>query len=580
MRLGGLIVLLALLLPGPAAVAQNDLLRGNIQDPTFSPSNRALVAYSRQVEDVQKLYLYDKNAGTVRQVTADERGEEEQGSTTGGFFENNENQSLRRFEGQVAWRPVLDTNGRQWFVFVSSAGGSGYSLYLSYLTADGSLAGRTIKLPFEGQAGYPSWSPDGQQLVFSGSPKGMTGNALFLYPDVHRFLRANRGGTPANASPVPLTDNVRESLYPEWSPDGQYIAYQSRRPRGSGQSNWGISLLDIKTWAGPRSGSTPRSVRLSTRFEDYHEYKPSWSTDGSYVGFYVTQSEVGSGAGNRRQDIGVLELIQGSDGRIQGGRVLSGYTGDRLAKNVLPNETRGPVWHPVEGAPALIYVEKEENRGNPIYLADVARWSNDNSNYSRRLSAQFAKETRFHEEATATRGAEGLRLAFASQVGRSLRLQLRDVRETAYRAPATPQVRKEVSRTAAGWRSAVFPGWGQLHKGQGSRALLFALAGGAALTTAVVGATSDSDPPPREIAKTLPSRVDDEFGGTSALQSVGIAAFVGVWAFSFYDSLQGFPHYVNRPVYAGEALRVQNPRVGVMPGAEGPRVSISLRVQF
>jgi hypothetical protein len=180
---------------------------------------------------------------------------------------------------------------------------------------------------------------------------------------------------------------------------------------------------------------------LSKQFSAYHEYKPSWSPNGSYVGFYVSQSRVGAGAGNRRQDIGVLQLVRGNRGRVQTGRLLEGFTGQRLAKNVLPNAHRGPGWHPSANTSSLIYVEKEENEGNPIYLADVARWSSDNSNYSRRLSTQFEGETRLHEAVDATRGAEGLRLAFASQEGERLRLQLREGLDPTYR-----EAEAEISR--------------------------------------------------------------------------------------------------------------------------------------
>ena len=129
-------LLVAFFLPGSAA-AQSEL-RGNVQNPTFSPSDRALVAYSRQVEDTQELYLYDAAEGTVRQITAVE-GAEERGGTDG-FFEAGPDPSLRRFEGQLAWRPVLDSDGRQWFAFVSSASETGYGLFLSYLTPEGELA--------------------------------------------------------------------------------------------------------------------------------------------------------------------------------------------------------------------------------------------------------------------------------------------------------------------------------------------------------------------------------------------------------------------------------------------------------
>jgi len=427
---GGMALLLVCLLPslavGQGTESDAALPAGTIQDPVFCPSNPELVAYSRQEGDTQELYLYDTSAGTVRQITAvAESGTQDEDAED--FFEGGSERELDRFEGELAWRPLRDPEGRQWFVFVSSASKTGYGLFLSYLTPDGKLADRIVELPFEGQATAPAWSPNGLQLVFSGSPEGVEGNELFLHPILRPFLRAEEGEALKTPAPVPLTESAG-SLYPDWAPSGEYIAYQSKRAGEDGWTNWGISLLDLSTWEGPQSGERPRSERLSGQLSAYHEYKPSWSPDGRYVAFYVSQTTVGASTGNHRQDIGVLRPVRGR-GSESGwtGRILEGRTGQRLAQNVLPNESRGPEWHSSEALGAsLIYVRKEENRGNPIYRADVRQWRSDSAGFLWRLSDQFEQETRLHEEVTAARAVEGLRLVFASQEGERLRLQLRD----------------------------------------------------------------------------------------------------------------------------------------------------------
>ena len=453
---GTALLLLVCLLPslavGQGTESDAALPAGTIQDPVFCPSNPELVAYSRQEGDTQELYLYDTSAETVRQITAvEESGTQDEDAED--FFEGGSERELDRFEGELAWRPLRDPEGRQWFVFVSSASKTGYGLFLSYLTPDGKLADRIVELPFEGQATAPAWSPNGLQLVFSGSPEGVEGNELFLHPILRPFLRAEEGEALKTPAPVPLTESAG-SLYPDWAPSGEYIAYQSKRAGEDGWTNWGISLLDLSTWEGPQSGERPRLERLSGQLSAYHEYKPSWSPDGRYVAFYVSQTTVGASTGNHRQDIGVLRPVRGR-GSESGwtGRILEGRTGQRLAQNVLPNESRGPEWHSSEALGAsLIYVRKEENRGNPIYRADVRQWRSDSAGFLWRLSDQFEQETRLHEEVTAARAVEGLRLAFASQEGERLRLQLREGLNPTY-----GKVEAETEKAEAGTTRAASP---------------------------------------------------------------------------------------------------------------------------
>jgi hypothetical protein len=120
---------------------------------------------------------------------------------------------------------------------------------------------------------------------------------------------------------------------------------------------------------------------------------------------------------------------------------------------VLPNESRGPEWYSSEALGAsLIYVKKEENRGNPIYRADVRQWRSDSAGFLWRLSDQFEQETRLHEEVTAARAVEGLRLAFASQEGERLRLQLREGLNPTY-----GKVEAETEKAEAGTTRAASP---------------------------------------------------------------------------------------------------------------------------
>ena len=572
-----------------------ELRTGKIFGPTFSPSNRALLAYERQVTDIRELFLYNQTDGTVQQITATAGSDDEDEEALEDFFGGSE-QPLRLIEGQLVWRPVLDPGGRQWFAFVSSAGDAGYGLYLSYVSSDGEVADRVVPLPFQGQAGLPEWSPDGKQLVFSGSTTGTAGYNLYLFPNVERFF----SGAVADASPVRLTNNPRGDLHPDWSPDGQYIAYQSQQEAG-GLANWGVSLLDIAAWRGPASGTLPRSVRMTAELGTYNEYKPEWAPSGRFLAFYITQSEVGGGSENRQQDIGVLIPNTGPEGRIQGGVLRRGYSGRRLVRNVLVNESRGPEWYPSPSQHSLLYVRREEAASNPIYLADVTRWVNNEANFARAISNQFRAPTRLHEEVAGALIQQGVRLAFASQVGGDLRLQVRDVPTPTAASAASFQIAQEVSGGKAALRSTLFPGLGQFYRGQSARGWAFAVAGvatiaGAAFTTlqhqSAVDDYNDYESGSFSAAKlaTLsPREVEDrrlelntlydDVTSAETTRNIAFAALAGVWVTNVVTSLWG-PEYVAEPVYAGTAVRVERPQIRL--AADGPRVrpTIALRIQF
>ena len=66
-----------------------------------------------------------------------------------------------------------------------------------------------------------------------------------------------------------LTDHPADDRFPSWSPDGQYIAFDSNR-----DGDWGIYVMGS-------DGSNPH--RLTDHSADYTS--PSWSPDGRYISF-------------------------------------------------------------------------------------------------------------------------------------------------------------------------------------------------------------------------------------------------------------------------------------------------------
>ena len=110
---------------------------------------------------------------------------------------------------------------------------------------------RLIQVTFSGGLdGFPTFSPDGNSIVFSSDRNG--GFDLYI-----RQL-ADNGGE------VQLTRDQGGNIQPAWSPDGQWIAYHSLK-------NGGI-------WVVPALGGTPR------RLTDFGS-QPSWSHTGTQIAF-------------------------------------------------------------------------------------------------------------------------------------------------------------------------------------------------------------------------------------------------------------------------------------------------------
>lgn len=108
--------------------------------------------------------------------------------------------------------------------------------------------------PGRSTIGWPAWSPDSTQIVFTA---GQYGSFNLLVADL------NTGGIRL------LTDDFMSSeIAPVWSPDGQHIAYIA----GS-DNDFDIYIVDI-------NGQTPR---LLVRTQRVHEHRLAWLHKGTHL---------------------------------------------------------------------------------------------------------------------------------------------------------------------------------------------------------------------------------------------------------------------------------------------------------
>jgi TolB protein len=154
----------------------------------------------------------------------------------------------------------------------------------------------------------PSWSPDGRQIAYRDSRRGLNLDDEIYVVDAARRRRRNLTRSPSNQwSPAWSPDGRLiafydgqlavmsadgsdqhvltkvEGEYPAWAPDGKRIAFMSAEPgaRG-GNPNYDIFVAN-------RDGSRLRKL-TSWPGEDGW---PAWSPDGHWIAFSTTHNAIG-----------------------------------------------------------------------------------------------------------------------------------------------------------------------------------------------------------------------------------------------------------------------------------------------
>jgi dipeptidyl aminopeptidase/acylaminoacyl peptidase len=322
---------------------------------------------------------------------------------------------LTSFSGDLDWRPKLDGR-RLWFAYVESDG-AGLRLLLNFIESNGRLAtSDPIRVPFEGNVRAPRWSPDGKHLVF------VSGARLYLIPDADQALAPGRA---SRLTPVGLRQPSGPVYFPEWSPDGSHIAYQVETTT-RGVQNMAIEVLPIWFTDGGDVG-TPVIVTESLREEN--EYRPSWSPDGRHLSFYVDRL-VARGTESPILDVGIVEVqLNPTDRRVFRGEVREGRS-RRLAERVIPNESRGPAWTEVQdgasASPAIVYVQRDEARNNPVLVAGLQRWLDQRPREQFEIALSGSWGTVNHKFVRSTRLGRGMRYVFVSVEGGGERVHFRD----------------------------------------------------------------------------------------------------------------------------------------------------------
>jgi TolB protein len=365
---------------------------GYAYQPDWSPDGRQ-VAYAAYDSDAIELRLLDLTSGRTRSLIAD---------------------------GSVSVEPRWSPDGRR-LAFVSTAFKGRWHIFVAPVSAEGT-AGPAERITEDRDSGLPryyygaydqylspTWSPDGNDLIFVSNRGHVWGSGGFWR-------------MPARAGAEPHEVHYEETTWkarPDWSRDGKRVVYSSYLGR-----QW------HQLWLMPAGGGDP--LQLTYRAGD--ATAPRWSPDGRRIA-YVSNED-----GNTA--LFVVEVPGGGIQRIRAERRIYREPMGRLALTVVDRASGRTV-------PARVSVEGADGRS--FAPDDAWRYADDGFDRRQRKVEYGYFHTRGSSVVTAPAGS------LTVEVSRGP--EYRVVRRTiAVRPDSTTALRivldRLVNLPAAGWYSA------------------------------------------------------------------------------------------------------------------------------
>jgi Tol biopolymer transport system component len=188
---------------------------------------------------------------------------------------------------------------------------------------------------------FPSLSPDGKWVVYSGSGSG--GHQI--------YLQSVSGQTPLDLSRDATVDDDQ----PAFSPDGEQIAFRSSRDGG------GIFVM----------GRTGEAVKRVTHMG----FHPSWSPDGTQLAFTGENVELYPQNSVGQSGLWIVKVSTGEMWRLyEGDAVLASWSphNERIAyTHRLGNPTQSAIWTiPVSGGTPKPVINEKATNWNPVWSPD------------------------------------------------------------------------------------------------------------------------------------------------------------------------------------------------------------------
>ena len=155
----------------------------------------------------------------------------------------------------------------------------------------------------------PSWSPDGKRIAFESNRDGHF-NMPGGLPAYEIYVMDADGGNQQN-----LTNDPNSDWSPSWSPDGKRIVFNSNRDgnRDGNRNNHEIYVMDAD------GGNQQRLTD-----NDFYDTHPSWSPDGERIAFMSRRDGHFIGEDGLSSEIYVMDADGNNQRRLTNNRVYDG----------------------------------------------------------------------------------------------------------------------------------------------------------------------------------------------------------------------------------------------------------------
>lgn len=527
-----------------SAIPETD--RGELGYPVPAPSNPDIVALTRRDGNRHFLHLFHVTGEMDHRITQQTRRNQQTGHSTAEYSRVEIDMLMHKagipteyFEGDMAWRPVLDQFGYQWFAFVANKGGK-LQLHLGYISSNATLNTVVFPIGFASVVTNPVFSPDGNALAFSAD------GTIYAEMNIGHVIRKRDFRL---MDPKPLTeelDGPGESFFPAWSPDGSMIAYQGRPVDGDREGVSSLFVIDVAGWL--RNGDpavvptshpvSPESMNEEGATPQAHHLRPSWAPEGRILSFY---EHAGDDAESRYavKQVRLLNIVRNRDANRYEGVPIEHANTPYFAGPSMGFPRSAPHWMVLDydGEPAsgILWTQYNPELDHPLMFSHFGYYTGDRRDFQINLFSfsnrfNWLERTRNNRYPTAIRSHRQNRFFYIAATGD------RDVLKVVDRVSSTsePTVRREIHEVPALIRGGLFPGWGHSYIGEGRRGAYLA-----ATFTAMAGATV--------YASAVRYRTTGKSPGNTFLISLG-AATAAVWGFNIFDLQRQFPVYRSYPV--------------------------------